>query len=93
MQFIDSVRFKASSLSNLVNNLYEGIDRIKCKYKQIFNTYKFSNQDNIKFILFLQKAVYPYEYIDDWKKFSETSLPEKQDFYSYLNMEDIIDAD
>ena len=29
-----------------------------------------------------------YECIDDWKKFSETSLPEKEDFYSSLNMED-----
>ena len=29
--FIDSTRFMASSLSNLVNNLSEGIRRIKCK--------------------------------------------------------------
>ena len=32
LQFIDSARFMASSLSNLVNNLSEGIHRIKCKY-------------------------------------------------------------
>ena len=31
MQFIDRARFMASSLSNLVNNLSEGIHRIKCK--------------------------------------------------------------
>ena len=30
--------------------------------------------------------------MDDWKKFNETSLPEKDDFYSHLNMEDITDA-
>ena len=41
----------------------------------------------------LQKGVYPYKYINDWEKFNETSLPEKEDFYSHLNMEDIIDAD
>ena len=41
----------------------------------------------------LRKGVYPYEYIDDWEVFSETSLPEKEDFYSHLNMEDITDAD
>ena len=29
----------------------------------------------------------------DWEKFNETSLPEKEDFYSHLNMEDIADAD
>ena len=31
LQFIDSAGFIASSLSNLVNNLSEGIHRIKCK--------------------------------------------------------------
>ena len=30
LQFIDSARFMASSLSNLVNNLPEGIHKIKC---------------------------------------------------------------
>ena len=33
MQVIDSARFMASSLSNLVNNLSEGILRIKCKVR------------------------------------------------------------
>ena len=61
--------------------------------ERFFNTYKFSNHDNNKFILLLQKGVYPYEYMDDWEKFNETSLPEKEDFYSHLNMEDITDAD
>ena len=32
LQFTDRARFMASSLSNLVNNLSEGIKRIKCKY-------------------------------------------------------------
>ena len=31
--------------------------------------------------------------MDDWEKFNETLLPEKKDFYSHLNMEDITDAD
>ena len=31
--------------------------------------------------------------MDDWKKFNETSLPEKEDFYSHLSMGDITDAD
>ena len=133
-----------SSLSNLVNNLSEGIHRIKCKYgdddkkcetcrikykycecflkymnfkddlveykcsccynnyqqkldeklkERFFNTYKFSNHDKDKFVLLLQKCVYPYEYMDDWEKFNEISLPENGDFYSHLNMEDITDGD
>ena len=32
LQFIDSARFMASSISNLVNNLSEGIHSIKCKF-------------------------------------------------------------
>ena len=31
--------------------------------------------------------------MDDWEKFNETTLPEKQEFYNNLNMEDIKDAD
>ena len=41
----------------------------------------------------LQKGDYPYEYIDDWEKINKASLPEKEDFYSHLNMKDITDAD
>ena len=26
--------------------------------------------------------------MDDWEKFNETSLPEKEDFYRHLNMKD-----
>ena len=31
--------------------------------------------------------------MNDQEKFNGTSLPEKEDFYSHLNMEDITDAD
>ena len=37
--------------------------------------------------------MFPSEYMDDWEKLNETSLPEKENFYSHLNMEDITDAD
>ena len=144
LRFIDSARFMASSLSNLVDNLSEGIQINKCKlgyddkkcetcgikfkycdcffeytnfkddlieYKclvcnnncqiksdkklnvRYFNTYTFSNRDNNKFILLLQKDIYPHEYIDDWEKFNETSLPPKEDFYNDLNMAGFNDAD
>ena len=33
LQFMDSARFMARSLSNLVSNLSEGIHRIECKYE------------------------------------------------------------
>ena len=43
--------------------------------------------------LFCYCGVYPYEYIDSWERFDETSLPDKEAFYSSLNMEDITDVD
>ena len=61
--------------------------------KKFKDTYSFCNNDLNKFILLLRKGVYPYEYIDSWEKFNETSLPSKEDFYSNLNMEDIDDID
>ena len=61
--------------------------------KKFKNTYSFCNNDLNKFILLLRKGVYPYEYMDSWEKFNETSLPSKEDFYSHLNMENIDDID
>ena len=43
--------------------------------------------------MFLRKGDYPYEYVGDWENFNETTLPEKEEFYSNLNIEDITDAD
>ena len=118
----------SSSLSNLVDNLSEGLHSDKCtdckscldyisikdtqlifrcfeckkSYKKDFNKElmkRFSNifefcYENInKFILLLRKGVYPYEYMDTWERFNETSLPDKEAFYSNLNMEDITDID
>ena len=57
------------------------------------NTYEFYNGDLKKFILLLRKGVYPYEYMDSWQRFDEKSLPDKEAFYSNLNMEDITDID
>ena len=59
--------------------------------KKFKNTYSFFNNDLNKFVLLLRKGVYPYECMDSWKKFNETSLPSKEDFYSNLNMENIDD--
>ena len=61
--------------------------------KRFFNTYKLWNHNINQFILLLQKSVYSYQHMDDWKKLSGTLLPERQEFCSYLNMEDITDGD
>ena len=57
------------------------------------NIFEFCNGDLNKFILLLRKGVYPYEYIDNWEIFNEILLPNKEAFYSNLNMEDITDTD
>ena len=61
--------------------------------KRFANTYEFCNGNLNKFISLLRKGVYPYEYMDNWEKFDETSLPNKESFYSSLNMENIDDID
>ena len=61
--------------------------------KRFASTYEFCNENLNKFILLLRKGVYPDEYVDNWERFDETSLPNKESFYSSLNMENIDDID
>ena len=61
--------------------------------KKFRSLYQFCDGDLNKFILLLRKGVYPYEYMDSWETFDETTLPPKKYFYSELNLEDITDKD
>ena len=61
--------------------------------KKFANIYEFCNKDINKFILLLRKGVYHYEYMDNWERFNETAFPDKEAFYSNINIEDIVDAD
>ena len=75
----DSMRFMIDSLSLSIDKVSE-IDR-KISYDALigkfYNTYQLSNNDLNKFALLLKKGVYPYEYMDSWKRFKEESLPDK----------------
>ena len=66
---------------------------MKNQKSEFKNTFKFSDNDTNKSILLSREVVYPYEYMGDWKKFNETTLPEKEEFYSNFNMGNITDAD
>ena len=82
----------------LILECYNCKQRYKKKFnkeliKRFANTYSFCNNDLNKFILLLRKGVYPYEYMDNWERFNETSLSSKESFYSNLNMDDIDDID
>ena len=43
-------------------------------------------------MLLLRKGIYHYEYLDDWERFDETSLPDKKAFCSSLTIEHITDV-
>ena len=60
---------------------------------KFWNIHQLCNGDINKFVLLLRKGVYPYEYMDSWERFDETSLPDKKSFYSELCLEDINDKD
>ena len=49
IKFFDSARFMASSLSNLVDKLAEGIHKIKCKYCYCFLEHESINGNLIKY--------------------------------------------
>ena len=43
--------------------------------------------------MLLRKGIYPYEYMDAWKKFNQDKLPPMKNFYSELTMENITNSD
>ena len=65
-------------------------DLLKLRFKSVW---KFCDGRDDCFRLLLRKGVYPYEYMDSFNKFNETSLPPKEAFYSKLNMSHISDND
>ena len=89
------MRSMTASLIQSIDKVSE-IDR-KISYEALigkfYNTYQLCNKDLNKFALLLRKGVYPYEYMDSWKRFKEESLPDKESFYSELNKEHITDED
>ena len=92
--FLECINFKDDLLEYkylCYNKIYQ--HKFDKMLKERFNKYKFSNHDKSKFISLLRKGAYPFEYMDDWEKLNETTLPEKEDFYSHLNMEDGTVAD
>ena len=92
---IDNMRPMVALLSQSIDKVSE-IDRKisnAALIEKFPNTYQLCNKDLNKFVLLLRKGVYPYEYMDSWKRFKEESLPDKESFYSELNKEGITDED
>ena len=55
--------------------------------------HQFCNGDIDKLVLLLRNGVYPYEYMDSWERFNETSLLDKEAFNNELNLEHCTDED
>ena len=108
-EFIDNFRIMLAELSSHTDNLSEinkkeseiNKKESEINKKELVNkliekfptTYQFCNKDLDKFLLLLRKGVYPYEYMDNWKRFNEAKVPPKESIYSELNLEDITDKD
>ena len=106
IRFVDSFKFMASSLDALVKNL-ERDKKIETKksllkekirergktLKEEKLTPKEKEELGEKLDLLSKKGVYPYDFMDNSKKFQETKLPPKEKFYSKLNDENITDED
>ena len=84
----------------MIDSLSQSIDKVSEKHNKISQAelinkftsiYQLCNKDLNKSALLLRKGVYPYEYMDSWKRFKEKSLPDKESFYSELNNEHITD--
>ena len=82
------IKYKCLSCNKDYSNKLDG--ELKKRFKKAF---KFSNNYINKFSLLVRKSVSPYEYMDNWEKFNKSTLPEKEKFYSNLNLEDITYAD
>ena len=94
-KFIDNMRSIRASLSSLVDNLSEinKKESVNELIKKFPNTCQFCNKDLNKFALLLRKGIYPYKYMDSWKRFNEESQQDKESFYSELNKEDVTDEE
>ena len=75
------------------NFLIKQLNPINGLIKKIPNTYKVFNNGINKLILLLKKGVYPYEYMDSWERFDETSLNDETTFYRELYLKNITDED
>ena len=77
----DSIGFKNNRLCyKCKEGKKEQLEPINELIKKFSNTHRFCNNDLNKFVLLLRKGVYPYEYMDSWERYDETSLKDKKNF-------------
>ena len=80
--FIDSMQFMNCSLDTLVGNL------VNKDFKHLSKEFSGERLKLVK-----EKGVYPYEYMNSFKKFDECELPNKDEFFSLLKGKGISNED
>ena len=83
IRFIDSFKFMNTCLGKLVKNLDKNDLNILKKF--------YKNEEERE--LLTKKGVFPYDWFDDIEKLKYDRLPDKKEFYSKLNDENISDKD
>lgn len=83
LRFIDSYKFLGTSLDQLsktmkITDFTHLREHFPCESE---------------FQLLTRKGVYPYDYMCQWDRYDESSLPSKEKFYNSLNSEEISDTD
>ena len=78
-KFTSNMRSMVSSLSQYIDKVSKINNKLSQEelIKKFPNTYQLCNNDHNKFELLLRKGIYPYEYMESWKRFKEQSLPDK----------------
>ena len=85
MKFIDSARFVASSLTNLVDNLAEGIHKTKCKDCNCFLEYESVKDNLIKYKCLSCNKDYSNKFDEKLKKrFKNTFKFSKNDISKFI---------
>ena len=94
-KFTNNMRSMVSLLLQSIDKVLEIDNKISHAnlIKKFFYTYQLCNKDLNKFALLLRKGVYPYEYMDSWKRFNEPVPLVEGHYYSKLNQKGIIKED
>lgn len=86
LTFIDSLAFLKDSLDSLVKNI-----RQSCSFDLLKKEFSVNNGTVLDALT--SKGIYPYEYMNDFSVFEETSLPPKEKFFSKLKRQGVSQDD
>ena len=90
--FRDSYQFLEGALAALVDTLRSAEGGVR-NFKQLAAGFGYAAEPVPAFERLLRKGVFPYDWFDDWRKLSQTTLPTKEEFYNLLTQSAISDTE